>query len=45
MPLLTFLHSLADANQYLHSWFVDLQMVNITCRVLSRPSVEDLPTM
>jgi len=23
----------------------DLQMVNITCRVLSRPSVEDLPTI
>lgn len=24
---------------------VDLQMVNITCRVLSRPSVEQLPTI
>lgn len=23
----------------------DLQMVNITCRVLSRPSVENLPTI
>jgi prohibitin 2 len=23
----------------------DLQMVNITCRVLSRPAVDDLPTM
>jgi regulator of protease activity HflC (stomatin/prohibitin superfamily) len=23
--------------------FVDLQMVNISCRVLSRPSIQDLP--
>ena len=30
---------------YLNAINVDLQMVNITCRVLSRPSIQALPTI
>lgn len=29
----------------LRNCFIDLQMVNITCRVLSRPSIPELPTI
>jgi prohibitin 2 len=34
-----------DIHLLLKVVFVDLQMVNITCRVLSRPSTQDLPTI
>jgi regulator of protease activity HflC (stomatin/prohibitin superfamily) len=33
----------ATAMEQLTYTFVDLQMVNISCRVLSRPSIQDLP--
>ena len=31
-----------DSSSFIH---LDLQMVNITCRVLSRPSIQHLPTI